>query len=301
MKRFLLAAVIGGSVLAGVAALGFAQELETNLGALTPENAKGYLSPLPKSLSTTLNMGAFQSANIPLAGFNFTVGVYAMGSTFDDGDRTYSPTDPPGFQSTAPVAAPTVIGDTHAVTQPGQGGTTLYHPGGFDLSQFVLAVPQVSIGSVFGTRAVVRWISVKMDDNVGDVSVFGVGLQHSLKRYLPELPVDLALGAMYQKFHVGDDDLIKTNSFHGEVMASKSFGVLQPYVGVGFDTFTMEVNYDQDVGGTTESVNVQMDDENSAHLTGGMLLAFPLVKLNAQIDSGARTGASIGLRFGTGH
>src|SRR5262249_19596818 len=138
-------------------------------------------------------------------------------------------------------------------------------------------------------------------DNVGNVSVFGVGLQHSLKHYLPELPVDLAVGAMYQKFHVGDDDLIKTNAFHGEAMASKSFGVLQPYVRVGFDTSTMEVNSDQDVGGTTESINVKMDDENSAHLTGGVLLAFPIVKLNAQIDSGARTGASIGLRFGTGH
>ena len=30
-----------------------------------------------------------------------------MGVSFDDGDKTFMPTDPPGFQSTAPLPVPT--------------------------------------------------------------------------------------------------------------------------------------------------------------------------------------------------
>jgi hypothetical protein len=299
INRILLAA---GAIMVAFASMSHAQ-VQTNLGALTPENAKGYLAPLPKALSATLNSALFQSASIPIAGLNLTVGVHAMGVTFGDDDKTYSPTDPPGFTSTSAVQAPTVVGSTTAVLQPGAGGSTLYHPGGLDLDQFVIAVPQIGIGSVLGTRAVVRWIQFDAGDSeLGNISLFGVGVQHSLNRYLKSLPVDLAVGGMYQTFQLGDDELIDTKTFHGEVTASKKFLWLQPYVGVGYDTFSMEVNYNQDLGGgTTQKVNVKMDDENSAHFTGGVLLGLPMVKLHAEFDAGAETGAAVGLRFGLGN
>src|SRR5205085_1786712 len=129
--------------------------------------------------------------------------------------------------------------------------------------------------------------------------LFGVGIQHSLSHYLPHLPMDLAVGGMYQTFTLGDDKLIDTKAFHGEVTASKKLGMfLQPYVGVGYDTFSMEANYDQTVGGGSTSVNVKFDDENSFHGTAGILLGFPIVKIHAQIDTAAETGAAVGIRFG---
>ena len=36
-------------------------QLQDNLGALSGDNAKGYLGPLPKALSGTLNAAIFQS------------------------------------------------------------------------------------------------------------------------------------------------------------------------------------------------------------------------------------------------
>ena len=302
LSRMFRAAMVAGALTLALAAPGYAQ-LNANLGALTPENVKGYLNPLPKALSSTLNMAAFQSANIPFAGFNLTVGIHAMGVTFADKDKTYSPTDPPGFTSTGAVAAPTVIGGTAAVSQPGQGGTTLYHPGGFDISQFVIAVPQLSIGSVMGTRAVIRWIEFDAGDSeLGKVSLLGIGVQHSLNRYIKGLPFDVAAGGMYQTFKLGANDLIDTQAMHGEITASKKFGLFfQPYVGAGYDTFKMEVNYDQTVGGTSQAYNVKFDDENAFHGTVGLLLGFPMVKLHAQVDTGAETGAAVGLRFGLGN
>jgi hypothetical protein len=302
MPRMLRVAVAAGLFALAIASPALAQ-LDANLGALTPDNVKGYLAPLPKALSTTLNMAEFQSASIPLAGFNFTVGIHAMGVTFADKDRTYSPKDPAGFTSTAPVAAPTVIGDVNAVTQPGQGGTSLYHPGGFDISQFVIAVPQLTVGSVMGTKAVVRWIQADAGDSeIGHVRFFGLGVQHSLNRYIKGLPCDLAAGGMYQTFKLGDNDLVDTKAIHFEVTASRKVAMfVQPYAAVGFDTFSMEANYDQEINGTTVGTNVKFDDENSFHGTLGVQLGFPFVKLNAQVDQAKETGAAIGLRFGIGN
>ena len=289
MSRMTRAALVASALTVAFAAPSLAQ-LDANLGALTPQNVKGYLEPLPKALSSTLNMAVFQTGSVPLAGFNLTFGVHAMGVTFADKDKTYTPGDPPGFTHTgSPVPAPTVVGDTHAVTQPGVGGTSLFNPGGFDISQFVVAVPQLSIGSVMGTRALVRWIQFDAGDSeLGKVKLFGVGVQHSLSRYIKKsLPFDLAVGGMYQTFTLGKNKLIDTKAFHGEVTASKKLGMwVQPYVGLGFDTFSMEVNYDQTLsGGGTQSTNVKFDNQNSFHGTAGLLLGFPVVKLSAQVDA----------------
>jgi len=302
MPRMLRVAVAAGALALAIASPALAQ-LDANLGALTPQNVKGYLAPLPKALSTTLNMAEFQSASIPLAGINLTIGVHAMGVTFADKDRTYSPNDPAGFTSTAPVAAPTVIGDTASVTQPGQGGTALYHPGGLDISQFVIAVPQLTIGSVMGTKAVVRWIKFDQGDSeLGKIDFLGIGLQHSLNRYIKGLPCDLAAGGMYQMFKLGKNKLIDTKALHVEVTASRKFAMFfQPYAAVGYDTFSMEANYNQTVGSTTVATNVKFADENSFHGTLGLQFGLPFVKLNAQVDQAKETGAAIGLRFGLGN
>jgi len=128
-----IALVAGALTLAGVVPA--LAQVDVNLGSLTPDNVKGYLAPLPKALSVTLNSAAFQTANVPMAGLNFSIGIHVMAMAFKDDDRTYSPTDPPGFTSTAPVDAPTVVGDEQAVTQPGQGGLTQVYPGGLDLKR----------------------------------------------------------------------------------------------------------------------------------------------------------------------
>ncbi len=122
-SRILRAACGAAALTLALASPVFAQ-LDANLGGLTPDNVKGYLEPLPKALSATLNTAAFQSASIPLAGFNLTFGIHAMGVTFADKDNTYIPTDPPGFTHTGgQLPVPTAVGGTTAVLQPGSGGS----------------------------------------------------------------------------------------------------------------------------------------------------------------------------------
>ncbi len=271
-------------------------QISSNLGGLTSENVEGYLEPLPKALSGTLNLAVFDGADIPLAGLNVSLGVKAMAVGFDDEDRVYRPSVPDGFQ-TGDVS--TVVGDGESTYLEGDGGLQIGFPGGLDIETFAVAVPQLTVGSVLGTRAVIRYIAVELDDTeLGDLELIGYGLQHSISQYLgPLFPVNIAAGFFIQSFKVGED-LIESDALHLNVMGSKSFGTFEPYVGLGFDSYTFDVSYDDTLDDTDEMVKVEFSSENDFHATLGVAAHFALVHTHLELTSAASLGLAFGLRVG---
>lgn len=72
-------------------------------------------------------------------------------------------------------------------------------PPGVNLSTLIAAVPQVEIGSLYGTEAIIRFIPpVQFDKNVGHFAFWGFGLRHSISQYFPERWFDMAIQAVYQ-------------------------------------------------------------------------------------------------------
>jgi hypothetical protein len=140
---------LGGAVvgcLVGVLAAGPAHALlEDNLSSLSEEQTVGYLSPLVNGLSGSLNSGIFRSGHVPASGLSLTLDLKAAYLSFSDDDRVFVTPEFGGYES---VTAPTVVGDTKSVTADHQtvGGLQFTYPGGFDMSNFGLAVPQLTIG-----------------------------------------------------------------------------------------------------------------------------------------------------------
>lgn len=273
-------------------------QLESNLTTLSGEQAEGYLGPLSSGISGMLNSGIFRSGDVPFVGFNFSLDLKAVIVSFDDADRVFTTPDVPGFGTTE---APTVIGDTQSVSQSGPGGATLQYPGGFDLEKFGIAVPQLTIGSVLGTRAIVRYISLSLADeneDLGDFTLWGIGGQHSISRYLPGFPVDVAAGVMYQQFNIGDDDLVKANALALNVTGSRKFGAVisvEPYVGVGLDSFSMDAEYTAE---DDTNVSVSFDRENDFHGTLGANVNLPILKVHGEVNLAATNGYALGVSFG---
>ena len=84
-----------------------------------------------------------------------------------------------GFTPDTPHTAPTAVGSGNAVTVTGNGGAQFSYPGGLDLNSFGLIVPQLRVGSVFGTEALLRWIAYhQSESDVGKVDLFGIGARH---------------------------------------------------------------------------------------------------------------------------
>jgi len=271
--------------------------LEENLTGLGSEQVQGYLDPFVQGLSTSLNTGIFRSGAVPLTGFGLTLDLRAAYIGFSDDDRLYTATTP-GYET---VDAPTVIGDGAAVVADHEtvSGLHYHYPGGFDLEHFGVAVPQLTVGNVAGTRAIIRFIpSIDLgDEDIGSFEMFGIGGQHSISQYLPTLPVDVAAGLMYQNFKIGDS-LLDATAVAFNVMGSKRFGrtvSFEPYLGLGLDSFSMDVEYEIDDGETTK---VEFDRANDFHFTLGTSLNLPGVKLNGEFNAAAVTGFAGGVSFG---
>ncbi|MCJ7639171.1 MAG: hypothetical protein MUO70_04725 [Euryarchaeota archaeon] len=274
-------------------------QLSDNLGGLTDENLEGYLSPLNTALSGTMNAAIFRTGYVPKMGVSISGGLVIMAMEFGSGDKVFVPIDPEGFTSLATIEVPTVAGDPLGVVVDGQDGLSQIYPGGFDLEGFEIAAPQISIGSIYGTRAVIRYIAFDLgDSDFGKFSYVGYGAQHSISQYFPGLPVDLAAGFMIQDLEIGDNVVDARATYMG-VTASKDFRFLQPYVGLGIDTIQLDAKYDDDDGDDVDtSFDVSLAKETDPHLTLGVAAKIPYVSAFIELNAAAATGVAIGLSFG---
>jgi len=273
-------------------------QLDVNLGGLDEVNAEGYLLPLRGALSSSLASGTFRTGYIPSDGFHFSIGVEAMSVGFDDEDRLFKPSNPPGFVASEDRQVPTVIGDTKSVTVAGEGGTERPFPGGFDMEYLVLAAPELRIGSYLGTRAILRYIVVELGDaDLGDLSLFGIGAEHSLSQYVPTLPFHAAAGVMYQSFKIGD--VLSSSLIQLRVTGSRPVAqYLEPYVGVGYDSFALKGEYTYKVEGQDTDIELELDRESSLHAVVGVNLHLGGFTIHSEYNLAAESGVTVGFGFG---
>lgn len=275
-------------------------QLTEILGGLSDENLEGYLSPLNTALSSTMNAAIFRTGNVPEgSGVNVSGGLVIMAMEFDSGDKVYLPADPSGFVSLVPTEVPTVVGDPNKVEVAGERHLTRQYPGGFDLEGFEIAAPEISIGSLYGTRALIRYIAFDLgDSDFGKFSYVGFGAQHSISQYFPDLPVDLAAGFMIQSFEIGDN-VVEARATHVNVTASRDFRFFRPYLGLGLDTIRLDAEHTDDDGdGLDTSFDVTLDTETDPHLTLGIAATVPYASVFIELNAAAATGVAVGLSFG---
>lgn len=296
-----------GVVVLLCSALPASAQLNDQLSAYTGENAEGYLDPLASAFGAALNDAFFYSAAIPTASLRISLEFPVMGVIFGDDDRTFSATTEGGFYpQTTTNKAPTIVGSGEAYEVSGDGGTSYAFPGGLDLNSFGLVVPQLRVGGILGTEAVIRWVGfdANTDSELGKISLFGLGLRHSISQYLPSLPLELAAGFMWQTFSVGEndsgDDLISTDALTFGVQASKpvpaGLFTLEPFAGLAFDTFSMNVNYKSDITGDT--IDVDFSRDNTVHLTLGAGLSLPVAHVHGAWNFASQNSFDFGLSLG---
>ncbi len=85
-------------------------------------------------------------------------------------------------------------------------------PEGGNLNYIFAAVPQIEIGSLFGTELLIRFIPpVNMGKTIGDFAFWGIGLKHSISQYFNkgdepgERYFDMAIQAVYQGTSLKND------------------------------------------------------------------------------------------------
>ncbi len=76
---------------------------------------------------------------------------------------------------------------------------TFVLPQGLNIGTIVAGMPQIEIGSFFGTELTLRYIPrIDLGKNIGKFTFWGIGLRHSLSQYIPNPFIDLAIQVAYQ-------------------------------------------------------------------------------------------------------
>lgn len=262
---------------------------------------RGYIQPLADVLVANLSIGFINSASAP---GRFSLGIEAVGmaAAIKDGFRTYIVNTPPGFQPATHETA-TIFGGAATPVQhstiPGltwQGADGVY--GG---DYFPAAAPQLRVGGLFGTELVVRYASSAMvpsldEEDFPDLTLFGVGVQHSLNRYFLLLPVDLTVSASFNSLKFGDIVDLSANSIG--VNVGRSFGLFGVSGGLISDGGTMNVRYTSTDPVAPGSVDIDLDVDRTIRFRAGASVSLGFLRVFGDAAFGDVISYAGGLRFG---
>ena len=196
-------------------------------------------------------------------------------------------------------------GQSATITLPVPSGVITLPIGGFeaisDLSFLPLAAPQLSLGTILGTRVTFRYLpSITIDEELGKFKYFGFGIQHNPGVLLPTpLPFDVGVGFFTQTLEIGTLFKAKTTAFG--INASKKLGVgpisITPYAGFMLEKSNIDITYDFIVD--TEEINIafKLEGENRSRIVLGLSLRLLIFNINADYNIGKYNSVTVGVMF----
>ena len=264
--------------------------------ALSENTVKGYAQPFANAFGLAMNSSSFHSADVPDL-FGFSISFKGMYILIPDDQKTYTPTLPAGYAS---KPTPTIFGDKNGGAYAGPNGYIITPPG-INQSSLPVALPQIGL-SFMGTELLLRYIP---DIPIGDekLGMFGLGIKHSVSRYIPLIPVDVAVQVLYSNFKI--TNIIDVSNLAFNAHTSKTFGILTPYFGLQYESSSMDLEYNIDADPNSgdpdivagKSVKVSLDSDNNFRAVFGASLNLAFLVLNADVSLGSQTMFGGGLSF----
>jgi len=285
--------------------------------------AEKYITPWANAFGASMNGGWYNTAKPhKLGGFDITTGVSfgfvpSSTTTFDVSKIGLSTLTGTGTAST--IAGPNKEGPTLSASSGGVTLTDFKTPPGTNWKMIPVPSAQIGIGLPFGTEVKARFIP-KISIADGDISLWGVGLVHSIVQYFPGnklLPFDISLFCGYTKLQGNipislqpvlnapgtyttynsatsfkDQKLsVDVSAMNVGVIGSLNLPVITLYGGLGYSktstSFELKGNY------PLPTVNPAISTTEAVYEDAGVVKNFPLVEIKN--FSGVR--ANIGLRI----
>jgi hypothetical protein len=253
-------------------------------------------------MGLNLNSGLFHSAHIPDDGFHLSLEMGLATVFFGEDSRYFEAITEEDFTPEQTVRVPTVVGPTKSVELIGDYALTTF-PGGFDVDNFPVAVPQLRVGAWHGTEAVLRFLLLESSGSLlNSVRTYGLGVRHSLSQYMGVgFPADVALAGSWQSASLGfddqDDDVIKSDAYSVGLHASKAFGDVVPYGGVSVDWFNLDLSYQVSMLNTNERIDLSFETGAEVHYTFGFSYSIAFIDAYGEYNLANQNALNVGLAF----
>lgn len=278
---------------------------------------EGYTQPALKAFGYGLNQGWYNTAK-PHKSFGVDLTISASAVYIPDSDLFYKvdnnqlndvelqsvggvPIDNSGIGS-----VPTVFGpDTKPTYYNYSSGSQFDGPGGVDLKKEIgiqampVPIANLGIGLPKGFDLKVRFVPTLQLGDDAEFGLFGVGVMHDVKQYLPgikNLPFDLSGFVGYTKMKLTTNLDVQSGANQRAVfessattvqgLISKKISVLTFYGGVGYNLANTKIamlgDYDMDEDGYTDVTDplTIKADANGFRTTVGMRLKLSVITLH---------------------
>lgn len=317
-----------------------AQDLGSTIAKVGSQYAQAYVTPAANAFGVDLNSGLFQDAKVggmlPF-GLNLYIGVKVGAAIIPSSNQSFSMSymDSVTFTETYnsqnyTIKVPTTFTVTNAPTIFGEktkgqatfnvAKDTTITSGSFShtfhldstntiptiggllkTSIAPIPIPQVGVGSLFGTDAFVRYLPKIKISNYGSVQLLGFGIRHSVSQYIPLIPVDIAVQLGWQNFSIEDtagNKVIKASTFAANVEVSKTLAVLTVYAGLQTEKSTMDVSYTYTPSYQNAQpipISFSLKGKNTFRALLGLNLGLGALNINADYNIGAINAVSAGI------
>jgi len=273
-------------------------QIEDRFAQLAEANAVAYAQPFATTLGTAINSGSYHSANIPSM-FSFSISFKGMYIFIPESQKNFTPTLADiGYQANKETA--TIYGDKGAAYAGPDGYIVM--PPGINQSSIPVAYPQIG-ASFLGTQVLFRYLPhIPIAEN-NDLTIFGIGVAHSISQYIPLFPIDLAVQGLYNDVEVSG--IMKLNNFAFNIHASKTLGPLTPYVGLQYEKTSLDLDYTiqgNPLSGdpflrNDQHIKMSFNGTNKFRATIGAALKLAVLVFNADFSFSSQPVASGGLTF----
>ncbi len=219
---------------------------------------KTVLQPYADALSSDINSGLFHSAKVK-KGFSIYFGIKAIG-TYVNGDNP-------------------VVKDANKT-----------------LGILPVAVPQLQVGSVFGTEFSLRVLPTVTLGKYGSVNMWGIGVKHGITSHFKKSPVDIAVGFSTNSISISDSkdrDLVDATSFAANLQFSKTLSVFTFYTGLQYENTGIDVSVNHN--GTISKM--EYNNENKFRGIIGLNIKLGPLNLNGDYSIGKTNTVSAGFGF----
>src|SRR5690554_3572576 len=230
-----------------------------------------YLQPYGEMLGKSLNGGWYNSAGVHrIGGFDLTFGVNMamvpdVGKTFDVAALLPQMSAEWSLEDPNLYMAPTAAGSMTEALRPGlvhESGVELELPNGSGFDKLPAPMVQAAVGLPWDTEVAVRFIPSTSLGDAGKINLYGFGVKHSLKQYIPflkRMPMlqsSLMLGYTRLGSDVGvsyaggsDQQLeITSGAFTSRLLVGLNMPILALYTGVGYGTTNSDFALKGDFG-----------------------------------------------------
>jgi hypothetical protein len=271
----------------------FAQ-LEDRFGFFTESEITEYARPFGTTLGMAFNSGSYHTADVADF-FGFSISFRGMYILIPDDDLTFTPDLPQGYSAEQKTA--TIYGNEGAAYYGPQG--FIVYPQGIGESSIPAVLPQIA-GSFLGTEVMLRYLpSISLGTGDEELSMFGIGLKHSISRYIPLLPIDVAVQLLYNNLEI--TGVMDITAYAVNAHASKTFGLFTLYGGLQYESSTFDLEYNftnpSNLPVPERNIKVSIDGDNNFRGTLGGSVKLAVIALNLDYSLGAQSVFSGGLTF----